>query len=70
MVLGIFDDDPFDLDRPEGLVLAAGSGILDDEVTCTCWCECLRRVEWPDDTCSRCQAGRHRDPLDQVGDER
>lgn len=34
--MAIWDENPFDLDSPQELVLAAGSGIL-DEVTCaTC----------------------------------
>lgn len=64
MIFGLFDDDPFDLDRPEEVVLAAGSGIMDDEAACTCWCECERRVEWPDDICERCETGRHHTPFE------
>ena len=58
------DRDPFDLTTPERLVLAAGSGILDDDRACQCACGCERSVEWPDDVCEACQQGRHRDPLD------
>lgn len=59
-----FRDDPFDLTQPEGLVLAAGSGILDHDRSCDCACGCERSVEWPDDECEACRAGRHRDLFD------
>jgi len=59
-----FGDDPFDLTSPEGLVLAAGSGILDDDRGCACTCGCERTVEWPEDECDACRDGRHRDPFD------
>jgi hypothetical protein len=58
-----FDGDPRDMDTPGDVVLLAGSGILDDEEACACWCDCQRRVEWPGDTCRRCEAGEHRDPF-------
>ncbi len=61
---GFCGDDPFDLTQPEGLVLAAGSGILDDERPCECTCGCERTVEWPHVQCEACRAGRHRDPFD------
>ena len=59
-----FGDGPFDLTIPEGLVLAAGSGILDDDRRCACTCGCDRMIAWPDDECKACQDGRHRDPFD------
>ncbi len=35
--MAIWDENPFDLDSPQEVVLAAGSGILDDELECaTC----------------------------------
>ncbi len=61
-----FDFDPFDVTEPEGLVLAAGSGILDDDdqARCGCTCGCERPAEWPGDDCDACGDGRHRDPAD------
>jgi hypothetical protein len=61
---GFLGDDPFDLADPADLVLAAGSGLLDDERRCRCTCDCERIVEWPDDECDACRDGRHRDPFD------
>jgi hypothetical protein len=66
----LFDENPFDLDRPEEVVLAAGSGILDDGASCSCWCDCEHRVEWPGDECRACESGRHRDPLDPADTRR
>jgi hypothetical protein len=61
-----FGDDPLDITSPEGIVLAAGSGILDDERRCECHvdCGCERTVAWPDDECEACRDDRHRDPSD------
>jgi hypothetical protein len=61
-----FGDDPFDITSPAGIVLAAGSGVLDDERRCECHagCGCERSVEWPDDECEACRDDRHRDPFD------
>ena len=55
----MLDDDPFDLDSAEGVVLVAGSGVLDDDAGCDCVCGCDRTATWPDDLCLRCQAGDH-----------
>ena len=72
----IFDDLLDDVEglldpsTPEGMTFVAGSGLIDDEDNeddeadgepCTCWCGCRRTTHWPDDTCRRCQADRHRD---------
>lgn len=62
----MFDiDDLLDPSTPEGIVFAAGSGILDDDRPCECDCGCTRPAVWPDDRCERCQQGRHRDPFDR-----
>ncbi len=66
----IFGDDPFDITQPEGIVLAAGSGILDDEAPCECPCGCERVVEWPEDLCEACREGRHRDEHDPDDERR
>ena len=55
----MLDGDPFDLDSAEGVVLVAGSGVLDDDARCDCVCGCDRTATWPDDLCLRCQAGDH-----------
>jgi hypothetical protein len=61
----MFDlDDLLDPSTPEGLVLAAGSGVLDDDRACDCDCDCTRFAAWPDELCEACQEGRHRDPFD------
>lgn len=59
-----FFDDFLDITTPEGIVQAAGSGVLDDAQPCSCACGCERPVEWPEDTCEACRDGRHRDPAD------
>lgn len=64
----LWDGNPFDLDQPQELVLAAGSGILDDEPPCECACGCERSTAWPDDVCEPCQRGDHWDPDDPFGD--
>jgi hypothetical protein len=58
----IWDGNPFDLDEPQELVLAAGSGILDDERPCECFCGCERLTAWPEDECRPCREGDHWDP--------
>ena len=55
----IWDDDPFDLDSPEELVLAAAVLLDDDGQACACWCSCEGPVESPDDICRACREGRH-----------
>ena len=55
----MLDGDPFDLDSAEGVVLVAGSGVLDDDPGCDCVCGCDRTATWPDDLCLPCQAGDH-----------
>ncbi len=62
----MLDDDLFDLDSVEGMVLVAGSGVLDDEAQCECACGCDRTATWPDDLCQQCQAGDH-EPADPFG---
>ncbi|MEW6225720.1 MAG: hypothetical protein AB1627_13940 [Chloroflexota bacterium] len=57
-----FDDD-LDLDSPEGLVLAAAIGLLDDP-NCACWCDCRRAVPFEGELCDLCAQDRHRDPAD------
>lgn len=65
----IWDGNPFDLDEPQELVLAAGSGILDDETPCQCFCGCERPTAWPEDRCEPCGQGDHWDPNDPFNDE-
>ena len=55
----MLDGDPFDLDSAQGVVLVAGSGVLDDDAGCECVCGCDRTATWPDDLCLRCRAGDH-----------
>ena len=69
MLDDILDDveDLLDPTTPEGIVMVGGSGLLDDGEDeadgdpCACWCGCRRPTRWPDDTCARCRADRHRD---------
>jgi hypothetical protein len=60
----LFDENPFDLDQPEEVVLAAGTGVLSAEDRCSCACACERPVEWPEDECRPCREGSHWDPAD------
>jgi hypothetical protein len=64
----LFDEDPFDLDQPEEVVLAAGTGMLGAEDCCSCACACEREVEWPEDDCRPCREGRHWDLADPARD--
>jgi hypothetical protein len=57
-------DDPLDITSPEGILLAAGAGLLDGDERCSCTCGCERPVEWAGDECDACQDGRHADPFD------
>ncbi len=71
MMDDLFDpfDDPDDLLDPTtaaGIVLIAGSGLLDDDrgrtagdESCSCWCGCQRRVAWGEEECRRCWEGTH-----------
>lgn len=60
-------EDLLDPTTPEGVVLVAGSGLLDDDrddagdESCPCWCGCRREVRWGEVECSRCREGNHRD---------
>ena len=59
----LFDDvgDLLDPSSPAGMA-ALAIGILggDDEYECSCWCQCGRRAEPPDDMCEPCQEDRHK----------
>jgi hypothetical protein len=57
-------DDILDPTDPEGIIFIGSSGYLDDDRQCRCWFDCERPVDWPDDECDACRAGRHRNPSD------
>lgn len=70
----LWDENPFDLDEPQELVLAVGSGILDDPLECA---TCGRQLgtdeeDEPDGDaglpiCGECNRARNFDALEEAG---
>lgn len=62
----LFDtDDLFDLSTPTGLTFGIASGLLDDDIECSCTCGCTRVVAEEGDLCGACERGRHTDSPDR-----